>query len=114
MDAPGERPHARGDESRTADRKGSPRSASEGRRKRSVEARYAGWGDGVDREFCARAVQLLPLTFPVASHAGAATIPTVVVARRPDALLVCTFSHCGAHVWPDGQSVDEVPNQDTP
>jgi hypothetical protein len=32
----------------------------------------------------------------------------VVVARRDDALLLCSFSHCGAHAWPDGEVVAEL------
>jgi hypothetical protein len=31
------------------------------------------------------------------------------VARRPDALLVCMFSHHGPHSWPDGELVDDGP-----
>lgn len=77
------------------------------RRKRGNEQRYAGWGDGLDRVYCARAAQSLPETFPVAPHAGAATIPAVVVARRQDSLLLCTFSHHGPHLWPDGAVVDD-------
>jgi hypothetical protein len=79
------------------------------RRKRANEQRFAGWGDGIERLFCARSRQLLPQTFPVASHAGAATIPATLVARRPDAFLLCTFSHHGPHSWPDGELVDDGP-----
>ena len=87
---------------------GSPRrSSQDNRRKRTNEQRYAGWGDGIERVFCARAEQFLPETFPVASHAGAATIPATIVARRPDAFLLCTFSHHGPHSWPDGELVDD-------
>jgi hypothetical protein len=89
---------------------GSPRRPPQDtRRKRGNEQRYAGWGDGIKRLFCARSKQLLPQTFPVASHPGAATIPAAIVARRPDALLLCTFSHHGPHSWPDGELVDEGP-----
>ncbi len=86
---------------------GGQRSPQEPRRKRTNEQRYAGWGDGLDRAFCLRAETLLPSIFPVESHGGAATIPQIVVARRESALLLCTFSHCGAHVWPDGEIVEE-------
>ena len=85
------------------------RSPQDTRRKRSNEQRYAGWGDGIERMYCARAEQFLPETFPVASHAGAATIPATIVARRPDALLLCTFSHHGPHSWPDGELVADGP-----
>ena len=89
---------------------GSPRRPPQDtRRKRGSEQRYAGWGDGIERLFCARARQLLPQTFPVASHAGAATIAATIVARRAGALLLCTFSHHGPHSWPDGELVDDGP-----
>ncbi len=87
----------------------SGRPPQETRRKRANEQRYAGWGDGIERAFCARANRLLPEAFPVASHAGAATIPATIVARRPDSLLLCTFSHHGPHLWPDGELVDDGP-----
>lgn len=107
MDASGERPIPRAGDGKPPMRKAAPRPATEGKRKRPTESRYTGWGDGIDREFCARAEHGLPATFPVASHVGMATIAPAVVARRTDALLLCTFSHCGAHVWPDGEVVDD-------
>jgi len=89
---------------------GAPRRPpQDNRRKRANEQRYAGWGDGIERVVCARAEQILPETFPVASHAGAATIPATIVARRPDALLLCTFSHHGPHSWPDGELYEDGP-----
>ena len=111
-------------EPKPTDRKGPPRQRVESRnvsggapgrppqdnrRKRAIEQRYAGWGDGLERYYCACATQFLPQVFPVASHAGAATIPATVVARRHDSLLLCTFSHHGSHVWPDGELVDDAP-----
>ena len=87
---------------------GSPRRPPQDtRRKRANEQRYAGWGDEIERAYCARAQQFLPEVFPVASHAGAATIPASIVARRASALLLCTFSHYGPHIWPDGELVDD-------
>jgi hypothetical protein len=80
------------------------------RRKRANEERYAGWGDGIDRAYCTRAQHALPEIFPVASHSGAATIPATIVARRLDGFLVCTFSHHGPHLWPDGEVVDDGPD----
>ena len=89
---------------------GSPgRPPQDTRRKRGNDQRYAGWGDGIERMYCARAEHALPEIFPVASHAGAATSPATIVARRPDGLLVCTFSHHGPHLWPDGELVDDGP-----
>jgi hypothetical protein len=84
------------------------RGAHEARGRRSSEQRFAGWGDGIERAFCVRAAHGLPATFPVASRAGAATIAATVVARRPQAILLCTFGHCDAHVWPDGEVVAET------
>ena len=89
---------------------GSPgRPSPDTRRKRGNDQRYAGWGDGIERAYCARAEQFLPESFPVASHAGAATMPATIVARRSDGILLCTFSHDGPHVWPDGQLVGDQP-----
>jgi hypothetical protein len=53
-------------------------------------------------------MEFLPETFPVESHAGAATIAASIVARRPNGLLLCTFSHHGPHAWPDGEVVEDV------
>jgi hypothetical protein len=78
----------------------------EGRRRRS-NARYVGWGDGLDREYCDRMSHCLPRTFPVATHSGAATIRPTVVARRADTYLLCTYDHCGPHMWPDGGIVSD-------
>jgi hypothetical protein len=87
---------------------GSPgRPPQDTRRKRGNEQRYAGWGDGVERVYCASAAHFLPESFPVASHAGAATLPATIVARHAERLLLCTFSHHGPHVWPDGELVGD-------
>jgi hypothetical protein len=89
---------------------GSPgRPPQDNRRKRGSEQRYAGWRDGIERVYCARSRQLLPEVFPVASHAGTATMPAATVARRAENLLLCTFSHHGPHIWPDGELVDDGP-----
>ena len=114
MDASGDRPPPRPEGNKPPERKTTPRQSSEGRRKRPAESRYAGWGDAIERAFCARAEHALPATFPVASHTGLATIAPAIVARRPDALLLCTFSHCGAHVWPDGEVVDDAQDNAAP
>lgn len=86
---------------------GSGRGGQEPRRKRGSEQRYAGFGDEIERAFCTQALHALPTAFPVASHSGAATIPRTVVARREHAILLCTYAHCGPHVWPDGEVVFE-------
>jgi hypothetical protein len=46
--------------------------------------------------YCVHAAHALPQNFPVASHAGAATIAATIVDRRPD-------------VWPDDERVDDGP-----
>ena len=124
MDPSAEPDEARDEGPRSIDGKGPPRQRGEPgnvsggpsgrppqetRRKRANEQRYAGWGDGIERAFCARANQLLPEAFPVASHAGTAIIPATIVGRRPESLLLCTFSHHGPHRWPDGELVDDEP-----
>lgn len=96
-------PRQRGDAG--AERAGSQRQ-QEPRRRRATEQKYAGWGDGIERACCTRAAHDLPTAFPVETHAGAATIPRAVVARREGAVLLCTYSHLGPHVWPDGEMVD--------
>ena len=128
MDASSGRAETRNAGNKSPDRKGSPRGRGEpgpsGRgsspkqandtsRKRPPPPRYVGWGDGIERAYCLRAGHLVATTFPVATHPGAATIPATVVARRPDALLYCTFDHLGAHVWPDGEVVAEETDEDS-
>lgn len=129
MDTSGDTPRIPAEGSKPAERKAAPRprpepghsaagspprAAPDGRRKRPAEGRYTGWGDGLDRVACARAERILPTSFPVASHPGAATIAMAIVARRPDALLLCGFSHCGAHVWPDGEIVEDARAAEAP
>jgi hypothetical protein len=99
-----------------ADRPGNDRSSGDDSRRKRSNARYVGWGDGLSREYCDRMSHLLPRAFPVAAHGGAATIRAAVVARRPGALLLCTYDHCGAHVWPDGDIVsdDEATSSEAP
>lgn len=124
MDSSAEPGQARNEEPRPSDRaspsrqrgelsrapSGTPgRPAQDTRRKRGNDQRYVGWGDGIERAYCARAEQFLPESFPVASHAGAATIAATIVARHPDRILLCTFSHYGPHVWPDGEIVGDEP-----
>ena len=124
MDSSAEPGQARNEDPRPPDRAGPSRQRGEPsrvpggatgrppqdtRRKRGNEQRYAGWGDGMERMYCARAEQFLPESFPVTSHAGAATIPATIVARRPDRILLCTFSHHGPHVWPDGELAGDGP-----
>ena len=66
------------------------RAPQEPRRKRG-EQRASTWGDGIDRAWCAKSLASLPETFPVESHAGAATIPPKVVDRREQTVCSATF-----------------------
>ena len=124
MDSSAEPGQARHDQPRPPNRPGPSRQRGESgsvpggslgrlpqdtRRKRGNDQRYAGWGDGIERVFCARPAHFLPESFPVASHASAATIPATIVAQRPNRLLLCTFSHQGPHIWPDGELVGDGP-----
>ena len=79
--------------------------ASEGRRRGGERRSYAGFGDGVERAFCANFRHLPPPGFPVQHRGGAATLRPVLVARREDAMLFCDGAHPGAHRWPDGEPV---------
>lgn len=80
---------------------GPPR-PDEGRRKKgSPAARYAGWGDGIERVACARLSHTPPPGFPVTPRPGVATLPLRHVAVRPDAVLLCDDSHTGPHLWAD-------------
>jgi hypothetical protein len=88
------------------------RAPDDARPKRGSERRYAGWGDAITRAYCVRSVPALPAAFPVAAHEGAATIPATIVARRPDALLLCAFDHPGPHVWPDGETAEDEITED--
>lgn len=119
-----DRASPRGDrKSESAERSGAPRSRSSGgpppngpspraqddsRRRRSSDRRYAGYGDGIDRFYCERDLHRLPSSFPVEARTGAATVPATVVARRAGALLLCSFSHAGAHQWPGGEETVEA------
>jgi len=124
VDGSAERGRARVEGTKPSDRKvptrqreefsGAPRAEAtsgrppqDSRRRRGNDQRYAGWGDGFERSFCSRAGHFLPATFPVESHAVAATIAAAIVARRPESILLCTFSHHGSHVWPDGEVVED-------
>jgi hypothetical protein len=96
------------------ERRGAGRPPDDSRRKRGMERRYAGWGDGIDRFYCARDGRRIPSGFPVEARTGVAIIPPTVVARRPDAILFCTFEHGGVHAWPDGEIVPDLPGATTP
>ena len=130
MDGSAERGRARDEGTRPPDRKGparqrgepgsppgagasSGRAAQDSRRRRGGDQRYAGWGDGIERAYCSRAVHFLPATFPVESHTGAATFARAIVARRPDMLLLCPFTHHGPHAWPNGEIVEDDPAMTT-
>jgi hypothetical protein len=104
-DERGRQPERKGAQRPRGDSGGS-RPPQEQRRRRNTEQRYAGWGDEVERAYCTEAAHELPSAFPVAVHGGAATIPRTIVARREGAVLLCTYSHCGPHVWPDGEIVE--------
>ncbi len=80
---------------------GPPR-PDEGRRKKgSPAARYAGWGDGIERVACARLAHSPPPGFPVTPRVGVAILPLRQVATRPGAVLLCDDSHPGPHLWAD-------------
>ena len=86
--------------------RGQGRPPDESRRRRGgPERRQAGFNDGVERAFCARYRVVPPPDFPVQHRIGSATLRPAVVARRPEALLLCDSSHAGDHLWPDHEPV---------
>ncbi len=91
-------------------RRASRQSEGEDRRKRKAQAparsALSGYGDGIERAYCAHFWHELPAAFPVQHRTGLATIPPVVVDRRPSALLLCNCLHRGPHSWPNGDPVD--------
>ncbi len=112
MEASAKGSDARAPGQRAPERRGAQRPPEEARRKRAAaEKRYAGWGDGIERAFCGYCEHLLPADFPVHSRHGVATIVPRVVARRPEALLLCTFDHAGPHIWPDGELTEDATGQ---
>jgi len=62
-----------------------------------------GFGDGVERAFCLSMCHVPPPAFPVQHRTGVAALAPTVVARRPDAILLCDCEHEGPHSWPDGE-----------
>lgn len=123
MQGSGGRAERRNDGRQAPERRGSPplrsrgdsagpaanggRAPQESRKRRPAEQRFAGWGDNLERVLCVSVIHALPTGFPPEQHGNLATIPRSVVARRPDALLLCNHAHCGPHIWPDGEIVDE-------
>lgn len=79
--------------------------AEEGRRRRG-DRRQAGFGDDIERAFCASHLAVPATGFPVQHRTDVATLRPVVVDRRPGAILLCDGAHPGDHFWPTGDAVD--------
>ena len=84
----------------------SPLSSGDTRRRRG-EKRQAGFGDDLDRAFCTAYQHEPPRGFPVQHRTGVATRRSLVVARRPTALLLCDGAHTGFHYWPNGEKAGD-------
>ncbi len=82
----------------------SPQRSDEPKRRRptAAERRFAGFGDEIERAWCAARDHRLPPDFPVHRRQGIATLAMRPVARRPEAILLCDSAHAGPHRWPDG------------
>jgi hypothetical protein len=93
---------AKGRASRGPGREGG-RSGGDEPRRRRAERRRPGFDDGIERAYCLLRGHVPPPDFPVQHRLGVATLRTVVVGRRPDALLLCDAEHDGPHRWPDGE-----------
>ena len=72
------------------------------RRPTAAERRFAGFGDEIERAWCAARGHRLPDGFPVQRRQGVATLAVRPVARRDGAILLCDGAHAGPHRWPDG------------
>jgi hypothetical protein len=68
----------------------------------------SGFGDGVERAFCLGVRHRPPPGFPVQHRTGVAAIVPTIVARRPEAVLLCDCSHDGPHAWPDGDLAGDL------
>ncbi len=87
----------------------SPDGSTDRRRRRGgggERRQGAGFGDEVERAFCAHFRHTMPQTFPVQHRHNLATRKAVMVARRDDMILYCDSVHSGGHAWPDGSLVD--------
>ena len=103
-----------GGRQQSAPGRGPGRGGGDDSRRRRGERRPAGFGDGIERAFCAALRHVPPPGFPVQHRTGVATLRRVVVARRADAVLYCDGEHPGPHWWPDGDEVLEPEPDATP
>ena len=92
---------------------GRGRGRGEGGRRRGERRAYAGFGDELERAYCAAFYHAPPPGFPVQHRTGAATLRPAVVARREGAVLLCDGAHPGNHRWPDGEAVPVAPGAGT-
>ena len=88
--------------------RGRPGTGGDERRRRRPPS-GEGFGDVVERAFCAAATPRLPETFPVQARDDLATLRPEIVDRREGALLFCDGQHAGPHLWPDGDPVGPTP-----
>lgn len=66
----------------------------------------AGFGDGIERAFCAAVVTQPPRAFPVQHRTGVSVVQPVIVARGERSVLFCDCEHAGPHIWPNGEFVE--------
>jgi hypothetical protein len=92
-------------------RGGRPSEGSDDRRRRKSQngdrRAISGFGDGVERAFCLSLRHRPPPDFPVQHRTGVAALVPTIVARRPEAVLLCDCVHEGPHAWPDGDLVGD-------
>ncbi len=93
-------------------RGGRPPEGSDDRRRRKPQSgdrrAMSGFGDGIERAFCLSLRHRPPPDFPVQHRTGVAALVPAVVARRPEAVLLCDCVHEGPHSWPDGDLVGDA------
>ena len=84
--------------------RGRGRGGEGGGRRRGERRAYAGFGDEVERAYCAAFYHVPPPGFPVQHRTGMTTLRAAVVDRREGAVLLCDGAHAGDHRWPDGEA----------
>ncbi len=86
----------RGDQGERGPRRGTDRQATHG------------WGDGIERCRCeALSTDATVHAFPVRHRTELAAAQPFIVAVKDDAVLYCTLTHPGVHIWPGGEVVDD-------
>ncbi|MEZ4665629.1 MAG: hypothetical protein R2835_03095 [Thermomicrobiales bacterium] len=112
-----ERQHGKHPSSRDKDkneRKGGPRSDSDGGSRERNRGRRSGGGgrrgvyafdDQMEHALCQQMTHQAPKGFPAVGRSDLATMPPVEIDRTETSILFCDQQHGGPHFWPNGDEV---------